>query len=71
VRASHLLALLAVALIAALWAGVQIAWRRTFPHACSDPDVLAGRMGCHGCDTAEACERRRSERAGRAEEERS
>jgi hypothetical protein len=67
-QTSHLLALLALALVAALWATVQLAWRRAFPHACSDPDVLAGRIGCHGCASTEECKRRKE---GQGEEERS
>ena len=28
-----------------------------FVHAFSDPDVLAGRMGCQGCDSSDKCSR--------------
>jgi len=43
-----------------LWIAGQSAWRRVFPEACSDPDVLAGRAGCGGCDRGKVCSRRRS-----------
>ena len=44
----YLLAALAVAAMAAVWVGVQVAWKRSFPDAFCDPDALAGRMGCGG-----------------------
>ena len=34
--------------MAVAWVAVQSAWRRAFPDAVPDPDVLAGRMGCRG-----------------------
>jgi hypothetical protein len=40
------------------WTAVQRAWRRAFPEVSSDPDVLAGRMGCHGCSRGELCPKR-------------
>ena len=41
----------AVAGLGAVWVLVQDGWRRTFPHAARDPDVLADRRGCRGgCD---------------------
>jgi hypothetical protein len=46
-----------VALLAG-WVAVQSAWRRVFPDALADPDVLAGRGGCGGCGHVETCERR-------------
>jgi hypothetical protein len=55
--ASYLTGLIVIVLVAVAWVGVQLAWRKTFPDACSDPDVLAGRMGCHGCDSAKDCGR--------------
>jgi hypothetical protein len=49
--------------ITVLWVAVQTAWRRTFPEAGppSEPDPLAGRLGCHGCGCAgsDRCERHR------------
>lgn len=65
----HVLAIALLALALAAWVGVQAAWRRTFPGACSDPDVLAARRGCTGCDSAETCERRDAERGQSAEED--
>ena len=65
---SHATALLLLVLIVVGWVGVQNAWRRTFPGACSDPDVLAGRLGCHGPGCSEKCDRRTSDRAGSEEE---
>ena len=38
-----------IAAMMALWVVVQLAWRRSFPEACSDPDVLAARAGCGSC----------------------
>ena len=51
---SYVTGLLAVVLMMLAWVGVMGAWRRVFPDASSDPDVLAGRMTCHGC-TGEDC----------------
>ena len=45
---TYLIAGLAVAGMAALWVGVQVAWKKSFPDAFCDPDALAGRMGCGG-----------------------
>ena len=39
------------------WLLVQTAWRRVFPGLPADEDVLAGRMGCHGCHCATPCKR--------------
>ena len=39
-----------------LWVGIQFAWRKQFPEAGKDPDVLANRGGCHGCTHEEQCE---------------
>ena len=45
---SHLIAILALAAMAAVWVCVQIAWKKSFPEAFCDPDALGGRMGCGG-----------------------
>jgi len=62
--ASYATGLVAVVLMMLAWVGVMSAWRRAFPEASSDPDVLAGRPSCHGCtgqNRAEgACERHRA-----------
>jgi hypothetical protein len=50
------------------WVGVQCAWRRVFADICTDPDALAGRMGCHGCARQRACRRRPPEPSESAEE---
>ncbi len=67
---SYALGIAAVAVVAAAWVGVQLAWRRVFPDACADPDALAGRIGCHGCSDTETCEPRGEldprDRGGRA-----
>jgi hypothetical protein len=52
---SHLTALIALAAVLALWVWVQTAWRRSFPDALDDPDALAGRPGCGGCDQRTTC----------------
>jgi len=64
--ASYALSIAAVVFMAVAWVGVQLAWRRVFPDACADPDVLAGRMGCHGCNSAEVCEARAADPASAA-----
>ena len=51
---SYVTGLLAVVVMMLAWVGVMSAWRRVFPDATSDPDVLAGRMTCHGC-TGDRC----------------
>ena len=56
----HLLAIAGLIGVLLAWVGVQLAWKKVFPGVGSDPDVLAGRMGCnHGCDCQEdqACKR--------------
>jgi hypothetical protein len=57
VLASYAIGLVVIVVVAVAWVGVQLAWRKTFPEACSDPDVLAGRMGCRGCDDNDKCSR--------------
>ena len=67
--APYLTGLLLLTAVLVLWVWVQGAWRRTFPEACRDPDVLAARPGCHSCEHADACEPRLA-RAGSDVEER-
>jgi hypothetical protein len=67
--ASYALGIAAVVAMALAWVGVQLAWRRVFPDACADPDVLAGRMGCHGCGRTEVCGAGAAEPTGVAQEE--
>ena len=55
---SYLIGGFTVALLTLAWAGVQIAWRRAFPGVSPDPDVLAHRMGCHGCAGKTPCQER-------------
>ena len=50
--ASYLTGLVAVVGVTLAWVAVQGAWRRAFPEAGSDPDVLAGRMGCHAASSS-------------------
>ena len=52
----------------AVWLAVQLAWRRAFPDPTGDPDPLAGRFGCHGCDRT-ACAERCAHPAPGAEED--
>jgi hypothetical protein len=48
---SYLIAAVFLVLILSAWVVVQIGWRRVFAPNVTDPDVLAGRMGCGGgCD---------------------
>jgi len=51
--------MLGVAVLAALWLAVQLAWRRHATEPGGDPDALAGRIGCHGCGEADACRERK------------
>ena len=44
-----------LALLMLGWLSVQRAWSRAFPDACSDPDPLAGRIGCQGCNCTKSC----------------
>ena len=44
---SYVTGVVAVVGMTLAWVAVQGAWRRAFPEAAADPDVLAGRMGCH------------------------
>jgi hypothetical protein len=62
---SYLIGLVAIVVMAVAWVWVQGAWRKTFPGASCDPDVLASRMGCHGCDCENICEERPKEAAPR------
>ena len=39
------------------WVAVQAAWGKAFPEATTDSDVLAHRLGCHGCQCSGPCER--------------
>jgi hypothetical protein len=39
------------------WAVVQRAWGRSVGRGCPDPDALAGRASCGGCEHEDACER--------------
>lgn len=57
---THLAALALLVLVLAGWVAVQRAWRRAFPGACADPDVLAARGGCGRCSSPDECERRRT-----------
>jgi len=55
--ASFATGLIGITVVLLFWVGVQTAWRRTFPSAFEDPDVLAGRRGCGTCERAPSCER--------------
>jgi len=66
---SYLVGMLGIVILAVSWVAVQSAWRRVFPGAFSDPDVLAGRTGCHGCVCTDVCERGQGGPTKKAEEE--
>ena len=61
--ATHATALIGLLAVLVAWVAVQCAWRRVFPGAFADPDVLAERMGCHACGCTEICERGRPRRS--------
>jgi len=70
VLGTHALAIAVLVLAVVVWVAVQGLWRKSFPEACTDPDVLAGRMRCHDKpDCSEDCSLRGSDRAGLTEEE--
>lgn len=50
-----LVAIAAPAVLGAAWVAVQRAWRHSFPRAFADPDVLAERRGCSGCERVSEC----------------
>jgi hypothetical protein len=52
---SHGLGLITIVVLVVGWVGVQSAWKKVFPAGCTDPDVLAGRMGCHGPVCSQDC----------------
>ena len=59
----------AILLLSTAWIGVQRAWRRSFADAGADPDALAGRSGCHGCNDSKDCHGRPESGACEAQEE--
>jgi hypothetical protein len=69
VLSSYVIGMVAIVVMAVVWVGIQSAWRKAFPGHSSDPDVLAGRLGCHGCDSADVCEGRLSEKPAGARRE--
>jgi len=67
--ASYATGLVALIALMLAWVGVQSAWRKVFPGVTSDPDALAGRTGCHGCDDIDVCSHRPAARAVSDKEE--
>jgi len=57
---SYAVGIAGVVTVMLVWIAIQSAWRRVFPEACSDPDVLAGRAQCGGCNRGGVCRRRGS-----------
>ena len=53
----YLIGVAGIAAMMAMWVVVQLAWRRTFPEACGDPDALAARSGCGSCAHDSDCNR--------------
>ena len=66
---SYAIGMIVIVAVSVAWVGVQSAWGRSFPREGTDPDVLAGRLGCGGCDSTEQCDRPCPERATSAEED--
>jgi len=65
----YIIAVGALLLLSTMWIAVQRAWRRSFAELGSDPDALAGRSGCHGCNDSEGCQRRPESGACEIQEE--
>ena len=59
----------AILLVSTAWIGVQRAWRKSFADVGDDPDALAGRTGCQGCNDSKDCHRRPESGACEAQEE--
>jgi len=59
----------AILLVSTAWIGVQRAWRKSFADVGDDPDALAGRTGCHGCNDSKDCHRSPESGACEAQEE--
>ncbi len=68
---THGVALLALVAVMTVWVAVQRAWRQTFDDELTDPDALAGRMGCSGCGCVTRCARREPAAAAGGAEQRS
>lgn len=52
---TYLVAIAVPPALGVAWVAVQRGWRRSFPRAFADPDVLAERRGCSGCEHAAEC----------------
>jgi hypothetical protein len=65
----YLIGVGAFVMLSVAWIGVQRAWRKSFPEVGNEPDVLAGRLGCHGCGRAEHCPQRPESEACEAQKE--
>lgn len=65
----YLIGIGAILLMSTAWVAVQRAWRRSFFDFGTDPDALAGRTGCHGCNDLKACNRAPKSGACKAQEE--
>ncbi len=48
--ASYATGLIGIAAVLLLWTLVQNGWMRMFPGVSGDPDALADRIGCAGCE---------------------
>jgi hypothetical protein len=68
VLATYVTGIVAIVGVLVVWTEIQAAWRRVFLDASADPDVLAGRMGCHGCANTDDCARRLDPSGDAAEE---
>jgi hypothetical protein len=66
--ATYVTGLVGIVLLAVAWVWVQGVLRRGLPGASPDPDPLAGRMGCHGCEIEASCEQRSAQPNDSAEE---
>jgi len=68
--ASYAIGIVVIVLLMVAWVGVQGAWSRANAAVgATDPDALAGRMGCHGCSHHDDCSHKPAAQAVTAKEE--
>ncbi len=66
---SHALAIALLVLVLVAWLAIQRAWRASVGDGCSDPDALAGRLGCRAPSCPDPCGARLEPGRASSEEE--